>query len=85
MNNTLVVKNLDGKEITINVIDIIEDTEKNKQFICYTLGDMEEVLISNLVETEDSVSLETVTDEERQEIEAVLSEDAAEETETEGE
>lgn len=83
MNNTLVVKNLDGREITINVIDIIEDTEKNKQFICYTIGDMEEVFISNLVETADSVSLETVTEEERKEIEAVLAEDIEQDTEGE--
>jgi DNA-binding ferritin-like protein (Dps family) len=75
MNNALVVKNKDGKEITINVIDIIEDTEKNKQFICYTIGDMEEEFISKLVETEDSVSLETVTEEERKEVEAVLGQD----------
>ena len=26
MNNTLVVKNMDGKDIKINVVDIIEDT-----------------------------------------------------------
>ena len=83
MDNTLVVKNLDGKEITINVIDIIEDTEKNKQFICYTIGDMEEIFISNLVETEDSASLDIVTDEERQEIEAVLSQDLEQDTEGE--
>ena len=83
MNNTLVVKNLDGREITINVIDIIEDTEKNKQFICYTIGDMEEVFISNLVETADSVSLETVTEEERKEIEAVLNQHIEETSEGE--
>lgn len=72
--NTLIVKNMDGKELEINVIDIIEDTINNKQYICYRVKDLEEVFISNLVETEDSYSLETVTEEEKSLVEAALAE-----------
>ncbi len=78
MNNTLVVKNADGNELTINVIDIVEETTNNKQYICYTIGDMPDVLISNLVENDESYTLEKVTEEERAAVEAILSEDASE-------
>ena len=74
MNNTLVVKNADGNELTINVIDIVEETTNNKQYICYTIGDMPDVLIEN----DESYTLEKVTEEERAAVEAILSEDASE-------
>lgn len=75
MNNTLVVKNIQGKEIEINVIDIIEDTELDKSYICYTTSEDDIVFISRLVETEDSYSLEDITEEEKKNIEAVMNED----------
>lgn len=73
MENTLVVKNMDGQDIRINVIDIIEDTELNKEYICYTIEDMEDVYISLIEnETEDSYSLGAITEEEKAAIEQVL-------------
>lgn len=75
MNNTLVVKNMDGKDIKINVIDIIEDTKLEKQFICYSIEDMDNVFISNLVKEQDGYKLETVTLEEKNNIEQVMSQD----------
>lgn len=75
MNNTLVVKNMDGKDIKINVIDIIEDTKLDKQFICYSIDDMDNVFISSLVNDQDGYKLETVTLEEKNNIEQVMSQD----------
>lgn len=73
MENTLVVKNMDGQEIQINVIDIIEDTELNKEYICYSIEDLEDVYISLLIENSDeSISLGAVSDEEKATIEQVL-------------
>lgn len=73
MENTLVVKNMDGQEIQINVIDIIEDTELNKEYICYSIEDLEDVYISLLIENPDeSISLGAVSDEEKATIEQVL-------------
>jgi len=73
VENTLVVKNMDGQDIRINVIDIIEDTELNKEYICYTIEDMEDVYISLIEnETEDSYSLGAITEEEKAAIEQVL-------------
>lgn len=78
MDKTLVVKNNEGKDITINVIDIIEDTSTNKQYICYNFEGMEDVFVSNLVETADSFTLETVTEEEKRSIEELLSQESLE-------
>ena len=75
MNNTLVVKNMDGKDIKINVIDIIEDTQLNKQYICYSIEDMNSVFVSNLVKNDDGYCLETVTEEEKNNIEEVMSQE----------
>ena len=70
----LVVKNLDGNDITINVIDILENTDTNKQFICYTIEGLsdDEVFISSLEENENQFTLGEVTDEEKNEIEEML-------------
>jgi hypothetical protein len=72
--NKLVVKNMDGNDITINVIDILENTETNKQFICYTIEGLSETdaFISTLEEKEDSYSLGEVTEEEKNEIEELM-------------
>jgi len=72
--NKLVVKNMDGNDITINVIDILENTETNKQFICYTIEGISgtDAFISTLEEKEDSYSLGEVTEEERNEIEELM-------------
>ena len=70
----LVVKNLDGNDITLNVIDILENTDPNKQFICYTIEGLsdDEVFISSLEENENQFTLGEVTDEEKNEIEEML-------------
>lgn len=75
MNNTLVVKNMDGKDIKINVVDIIEDTKLNKQYICYSIEDMENIFVSNLVKKDDGYCLDTITEEERNNIEQVMSQE----------
>lgn len=75
MNNTLVVKNMDGKDIKINVIDIIEDTQLNKQYICYSIEDMDNIFVSNLIKNDDGYCLETVTEEEKNNIEQVMSQE----------
>ena len=76
MDNILVVKNDQGQTIEINVIDIIEDTETNKQYICYTVKDMSDVFISELIEKDDSFTLKTVSKEAKQKVEDLLSEEA---------
>ena len=75
MNNTLVVKNMDGKDIKINVVDIIEDTQSNKQYICYSIEDMDNIFVSNLVKNSDGYCLDTVTEEEKNNIEQVMSQE----------
>ena len=72
--NKLVVKNMDGNDITINVIDILENTENNKQFICYTIEGVseEEVFVSTLEENENTYNLGEVTEEEQKEIEDLM-------------
>lgn len=72
MKNSLVVTNLDGKEITINVIDIIENSENGKEYICYTIENLEQIFISTLEETESGYNLGMVTEEEKQIVEEVL-------------
>ena len=70
----LVVKNMDGEDVTINVIDILENSETKKQFICYTIEGVSEddVFISTLEEKDDSFNLGEVTDEEKKEIEEIM-------------
>ena len=72
MDDKLVVKNIDGNDLTIDVVDIIEDKETNENFICYTIGDLSEVFVSKLIESETGYSLDKVTEEEQKNIEAVM-------------
>lgn len=72
MKNSLVVTNLEGKEVTINVIDIIENSENGKEYICYTIENLEQIFISTLEETESGYNLGMVTEEEKQIVEEVL-------------
>lgn len=62
MDNQLVVKNAEGKDETIQVIDIVTDNETGKKYLFYTLIDSEEVYASILRETEGAFVLETITD-----------------------
>ncbi len=73
MANTLLVKNTDGRQINIDVIDIIEDTVDGQQYVCYTIADMDKVFVSHLILKDNNYILETVTDEKRKQIEEVLS------------
>ena len=72
MDRQLVVKNLDGEDLTIDVFDIIKDTDSNKEFICYAVDGDENVFISSLVETESGYTLDEVTDEEKKVVEEYL-------------
>lgn len=72
MDKELVVKNLDGQDLTIEVFDIIEDTSTNKEYICYTVADDENVYISHLNEQDGSYTLDEVSDEEKQVIEEMI-------------
>lgn len=72
-DNKLIVKNLDGNNITINVIDIIENNDTGKKFICYNIENLNEVFISSLEENDESFSLGEVTDEEKNIIEEIIS------------
>ena len=65
MKDTLVVKGLDGKHITLFVIDIIEDTMTNKQYMYYTIDGNDDVFVSGLVENNGTYSLEQVSEEEK--------------------
>lgn len=71
-DNSLIVKNMDGTEIKINVLDVVENSETNKKFICYTIENLSGRFVSSLEETEDSFSLGEVTEEERDEIEDLI-------------
>ncbi len=64
-DNKLNVK-LNGKDITIDVIDIITSEEYNKEYIFYTIDNLPEdqIFASVLNEKEDSFSLDTIEDEE---------------------
>lgn len=73
MDNTLVIKNLDGEDLTIEVVDILEEEDTNKEYICYKLPDMDEIYVSRLVTKEESYTLESVTQEEKEAIEEQLS------------
>lgn len=69
MDDKLVIKNLDGEDLTIEVIDILKDEEEKKEFIVYKLPDTDNVYVSRLVTKEDSYTLESVTEEEKKAIE----------------
>lgn len=61
----LMVKGMDGRDIRLFVIDIIQDTETNKEYIYYTVDGSEDVLVSRLVQTESGYSFESVNEDEK--------------------
>lgn len=63
MNEQLVIKNMDGKEENINVIDIVLDNETGKKYIFYTLTETEEIYAAILVERNDAFTIEAIVDE----------------------
>ena len=64
MNDQLTIKNMDGKEEIINVIDIVLDNETGKKYIFYTLNDSEEVYAAILIERDNAFIIEAITDDE---------------------
>ena len=71
-NSKLKVKNLDGKEISIDVIDIIENQENGKQYICYSIDSLDDVFVSSLEENDNTFLLGEVTEEERSLVEELM-------------
>jgi hypothetical protein len=63
MENELVVKNHEGKDQVVNVIDIILDNETGKKYLFYNLPDSEEIYPSILLESETSFVLQAITEE----------------------
>lgn len=68
MENQLVVKNHEGKDQIVNVIDIVLDNETGKKYLFYTLPDSEEIYPSILLESDTSFVLQAITDESEFEI-----------------
>ncbi len=62
MDNQLIVKNADGKDEAIQVIDIITDNETGKKYLFYNMADSEEIYVSILRETEGAFVLETIVE-----------------------
>ena len=65
-NTKLTLKAENGRDVTIDILDIIDSYEFNKTFIIYTLvgGDSATVLASILNETDLEYSLDTITSQE---------------------
>ena len=62
-NNILKLKNSDGSDIEIEVLDIINDENSSEDYMVYRIKDQEDVLISIINQTETSFSLDTIEDE----------------------
>ena len=62
MNDQLVIKNAEGKDEIINVIDIVLDSETNKKYIFYTVTGSEEIYAAILVENNDNFVIQAITD-----------------------
>ena len=61
VNTKLTVNATDGTKVEIDVIDIIESEEFQKEYIIYTIGeDIETVYGSVLNESEETYSLDTI-------------------------
>lgn len=62
-NNKLLVTIEGGKQTEISVVDIINSDEFKKEFILYTLGSDDEKLYASILnESDDSYSLDTISD-----------------------
>ena len=64
--DTKLTVNLDGKDVTIDVLDIFESEEYNKEYIVYNILDLnnDQIFISILNKTEDSFSLDIIESDE---------------------
>jgi len=64
MNNELTVKNAEGKDQTISVVDIILDSATGKKYLFYNVPESKELYATILVESETSYILEAISDDE---------------------
>lgn len=63
VSNKLEVTIEDGTTVTVNVLDFVDSLEFGKTYIIYTVNDqLDTIFASILNETEDSYSLDTITD-----------------------
>jgi uncharacterized protein YrzB (UPF0473 family) len=64
MTNELIVKNAEGADQTILVVDIVEDNYTGKKYMFYNVPESNELYATILVESETSYVLESINNEE---------------------
>lgn len=63
VSNKLEVTIEDGTTVTVNVLDFVDSLEFSKTYIIYTVNDQSDTVFASILnETEDSYSLDTITD-----------------------
>ena len=63
ISNKLEVTIEDGTTVTVNVLDSVDPLEFGKTYIIYTVNDQSDTVFASILnETEDSYSLDTITD-----------------------
>lgn len=62
-DNILKLKNSDGFDVEIEVLDIINEENSNKDYMIYRIKNTDNVLISIINQTETSFNLDTIDDE----------------------
>lgn len=63
VGNKLEVTIEDGTTVTVNVLDFVDSLEFGKTYIIYTVNDQSDTVFASILnETEDSYSLDTITD-----------------------
>ena len=62
-DNILKLKNSDGFDVEIEVLDIINEENSNKDYMIYRIKNTDNVLISIINQTETSFNLDTIEDE----------------------
>ncbi len=91
LEDTKLTVSLNGKDVTIDVLDIIESSEFNKEYIVYTIDglDQSNIFASILNEQETTYSLDTIESEEElnfvnSKIKEIVNSDGANNNVTEG-
>lgn len=63
VSNKLEVTIEDGTTVTVNVLDFVDSLEFGKTYIIYIVNDQSDTVFASILnETEDSYSLDTITD-----------------------
>ena len=63
VSNKLEVTIEDGTTATVNVLDFVDSLEFGKTYIIYTINNQSDTVFASILnETEDSYSLDTITD-----------------------